>query len=330
VYCRLATALWLSSEYDLAFDATTQALVIAGNENHIVLKMEASHTLGMVHHARGNFAQASRLYTQLLAGIEKKHESFLSVFFRTFMASSLAFMGDFKMALRLFAEGVSIADTVKHPYAQTMIREEMGFCYLVMGDPAAAIKVLEEATEICYEYDVVTMKPALAGRLAHAFSEVGRIEEAIALVDSAFDEETFRRGGRYALIYLLLAQSNVQLRAGFPEDAISSAKEVEKLTGASGEQAFNAYALLALGNAYSACEELNVLFAEAAFLQARSVATQKDMKPLMAQCCLSLGRLLTVSGRREQAEAELIEASRRFRELKLNHLAQQASEVLPD
>lgn len=325
VYSQLATALWLSGEHDLSYDASQQALTIAKSENNEILKMAATHNLGMVHHAHANYAEAIHLYSELLSGMS---EDFVSVFYRTFMASCLTYVGDFQHALRLFTEGITIADKVNHPYSQTIIREELGFCHLLMGESQKAAAVLEEAMEICHEYDVITMRPALSARLAHALSEAGRLGEAVLLLEEALGEQTFMKAGQYAIIYLLLAKANVHLRDGKAKYAIATAIKVEDMTRRSGEHGFNAYALAVLGDAHALAGGPNLLDAEAAFQQARSVGGQRGMRPLVAQCCLSLGRLYAGSDRWQQAEHELTEAAGRFKELGLTNLEKRVSEVL--
>ncbi len=325
VYSQLATGLWMASQHDLAFQAARDAHRLAEAQGNFSLVKAALHNMGMVHHAHGNFDKAIETFEALVAEFVGERErqrfgwvGYPCVFCRTFLASSLTFVGRFNDALRRFDEGIRMADELDHPYSRSIIREELAYCHLLMGRSDLAVQVLREAQEICDTHDVKTMVPALAGRMASALAHAGRAQEGVELAERHLDLQTFRLGGRYAHNFLLLGKAEANLSAGKLLPALDAARELQTMTKNSSEHAYAAGALLVLGCVFTELGRDRWLEAESALENARSMARQRGMRPLEANCSLSLGDLFDRGSRWPEAELELRRAATIFDELHLD------------
>src|SRR5438270_9551755 len=139
IYSQLATTLWMAGRHDLARASADKALVLAQGHHIFALRKSAMHNLGMVLHARADFAGAIEIHRVLAdeftGDLERKRfgwAGYPSVMCRTFLASSLTFVGEFDEAFGVFAEGRRIADELEHPYSRAIVQEELGYWFLTM------------------------------------------------------------------------------------------------------------------------------------------------------------------------------------------------------
>ena len=334
-FSQLATGLWMSSQHDLALGAAREAYALAVKLDNYSLIKAALHNMGMVYHAHANFDQAIETLEQLVQDFSGERErqrfgwvGYPCVFCRTFLASSYTFVGRFSDAIRIFEEGKRLADDLDHPYSRSIVREEFAFCYLLMGRHGDALTELSEAREITDIYDVKTMVPAIAGRLASALVAEGRAEEAVELSDSNLNAATQKLGGRYAHNFLLLGQAAAHLAIDRAEEALLAAKEVEFITRTSSEHAYNVCALHILGSIYARLGPDKYLDAESAFENGKTRAHDLGMKPLEAMCSQGLGELFVSANQVPQAEIELRAAANLFGELGLPHRVEEVEAAL--
>ena len=64
--------------------------------------------------------------------------------------------------------------------------------------------------------------------------------------------------------------------------------------------------------------------AEESYCQARALATELGMRPLVAHCHLGLGKLYRRTGQREQAHEHLTTATAMYREMEMGFWLEQA------
>lgn len=332
VYSQSATYYWLAGKYDQALQAAEKGLTIA-NENHDHgLRMRTEYNLALIHHAFGNFQQSVDLLHGLIERIpedaKRKRYGWIgnpSVFCLIFLGSSLAFQGRFAEATIRFQEGIDLADEVAHPYSQTLIREELGYLHLMMGEPELAFTVLEEARRLCENNDVSIMKAPLAARLAEALCGIGEVKKAEELITDAFARKLYRNAGTYALDYMYLALAQVQRKLQQVDAALESAKKGEEITRQSKQHAHNVLALIELGECYLESDAVDD--AERVISRASAKAQELGMQPLVARCNYLLGRLKTGRNRDEEAAKDLAKAGLEFKTLGMKSLAKQCLEL---
>ena len=105
------------------------------------------------------------------------------------------------------------------------------------------------------------------------------------------------------------------LLAGRVEDARACADRAVMLTRQRGERGDEAWALRLLGEIASHPDRLDVATAEAHFGAAMALASERDMRPLVAHCRFGLGTLYGRTGDRARAQEHLTAATRMYREM---------------
>jgi tetratricopeptide (TPR) repeat protein len=102
-------------------------------------------------------------------------------------ASALVYTmsGDYKAAIEAAQECYQIAQSIENVYNQGAIKEHIAYAYRELGEFAMMLQSLEESADIC---EAASTSGALAeAGLALAYSEVGLIENGLALIRRAFD-----------------------------------------------------------------------------------------------------------------------------------------------
>ena len=101
------------------------------------------------------------------------------------------------------------------------------------------------------------------------------------------------------------------------EEAHTLAERVLALAHERQERGNQAYALRLLGDIAARREPPERDQAEASYRQARALAEERGMRPLVAHCHLGLGSLSLKLGRREQARTDLSQALELFRAMQM-------------
>jgi class 3 adenylate cyclase/tetratricopeptide (TPR) repeat protein len=337
VYCALTVALWMAGEHTRAMAAGELALAAVQELGSPPLEIGARFSLGMVHHAFGNFAQSAAIHRELLEGFPPEMErerlgwvGYPSVLIRTFLAGALVDTGEFDEAERHVREGCRIADELGHPYSRAMICGVAGHLRIERNDAAGAAALLEPILALCREEEVWAMVPAIAARLGWAQARCGRVAEALAAVEPALQPAIYRRGGQYTWIYLFLAAGEVYLAAGRHAEALAHAAEAERLARANQEAAHLARALKLRGDVLApSAAPGDEEAAASSYLEALALAEPRGMRPLVAQCQLGLGELHLAHGRPRRAEPHLDRAAELYRDLGLAAGRARALRALP-
>ena len=117
----------------------------------------------------------------------------------SWLASSLASLGDFTRAMAYAGEALRVAEATGDPQNLAEALDALGESHLQRWEPEKAIEAYERALEICRTWHLRTRLPGLYGALAMAYERVGRTAEAIALsTDAKAEDEALGRTGRRA------------------------------------------------------------------------------------------------------------------------------------
>jgi tetratricopeptide (TPR) repeat protein len=139
--------------------------------------------------------------------------------------------------------------------------------------------------------------------LGHVYARSGRIEEGISLLQQALtDYESAGIGYLHSLSVEQLGEA--YLLAGQVKNARACADRAVVLARGRGEHGYEAWALHLLGDIASHHDCLDVAAAEAHYGAAMTLASELEMRPLVAHCHFGLGRLYGRTGKREQAHQE--------------------------
>jgi tetratricopeptide (TPR) repeat protein len=118
------------------------------------------------------------------------------------------------------------------------------------------------------------------------------------------------------------------LLAGRPDEAMTQAQHALKLSRVHREQGHQAYALRLLGEILAWREPPAGEQAEVHYHQARALAEELGMRPLLAHCHRGLGTLHAKAGRQEQARTELSTAIELYRGMDMTFWLPQAEATL--
>jgi tetratricopeptide (TPR) repeat protein len=126
----------------------------------------------------------------------------------------------------------------------------------------------------------------------------------------------------------LVDLGNAYMAAGRLGDARASADRALALTREQGQRGHETHALRLLGEIASRGDPLDAQTAEGYYRQALALATELEMRPLVAHCHLSLGRLYRRTGDRAKGDDSVATAITMYREMDMGFWLEQAEAAL--
>jgi class 3 adenylate cyclase/tetratricopeptide (TPR) repeat protein len=329
----LSVHLSLMGPHDQAIAAAQRALTLATACGDVVLHALANQYLGLAYLAR-DYRRASDCFRQTVASFDgaRRHERFgqailPAVCSRAWLVWCHAELGTFTEGNTLGNEGLQLAEMADHLASLMVASWGIGLLYLRQGDLSRAIPRLERAVDICQEADLTVWFPWIAVALGAAYTLGGRVADAVPLLTRAMEQSTAMELVCYqALCQLTLGEA--QLLAGRLEDAQALAERALTLAREYQERGSQAYTLRLLGDIAARREPPESDQAEAHYRQALALAEALGMRPLVAHCHLSLGKLYAQSGRCSEARAELSTAIGLYRAMEMTFWLPQAEAAL--
>ena len=255
--------------------------------------------------------------------------SHLAVHVRSCIAWSLSELGDFVTALEYTGESVRVADEIGVIGNRMGARLYFGMVCNRKGEYEQAVPLLERAYELMEMANlrVGTGFNGLTGSLGTAYLRVGRVSEAIPLLEQGRAQSLAQQ----AISDLFIgapALAEAYLIVGRPEAALEVAQEAVDLASEQGKRGFLGWQLLALAEVEAGREPADLDAAEARFQEAFAIAQALEMRPLLARCHLGLGTLYRQAGRLDEARTEMSTAVAMFREMEMTYWLPEA-EVEP-
>ncbi len=227
--------------------------------------------------------------------------------------------GEFDRAAELGREALRIAEAVDGPVSVTVIRHGVARVHQLQGALRAAMEVLEPGLRVAENIEAPAVSRWLQACLALVYAQAGRCDEAIPLAEMARDQGSAELSAWLGEVYLL---------AGRHADAAGAAQHALDLACRHRERGHEARALRLLGEIAARAEPPDVAVAEARYGQARALAAELGMRPLVAHCHLGLGTLHAKLGRTEDARTELIAAAELYRAMEMPFWLERADTVL--
>ena len=177
------------------------------------------------------------------------------------------------------------------PYACGAAYWLLGFVYLRQGCLEPAITQFEKCLNLSRTADIPVLLVQMAGQLRYAYVLAGRVTEAIAVLEEGRDLGDSSRNmvwGPLAHVHLAEAYA----LAGRFDDALQTGRHAIELTQQCKERSYEAWARYVLGNVHALRRTAaDGQFARAAYRGSLEIATELQMRPLIAQCHLALGSL---------------------------------------
>jgi tetratricopeptide (TPR) repeat protein len=156
----------------------------------------------------------------------------------------------------------------------------IGYATLRRGRPAAAVSALEAGLALTREWGIGLWLPTVAASLGAAYVAVGRVNEAVRVLEEAVEQERrMKRVGSHSA--RLVALSEAYLAADRPHDAGATSARALELARAHGERGYEAAALRALAAVDAATGQLDA--ARARYADAIALARALELAPLAAR-----------------------------------------------
>jgi class 3 adenylate cyclase/tetratricopeptide (TPR) repeat protein len=326
----MANVLRQTGDHDGAMAAGRHALEIAAALGESALQVQASHILGMVYYAIGDFGRAAELLRRNVEAADRESSTPSTVYriqSRAWLALTLSALGAFPEGRRHAEEALRLATLEGRGDAPMIAHSNLGDLYLAQGDLEHAIRVFDRGLALCRASGNLTQLRVIMAGLGYAYALQGRLAEGRALLEES-NSESIRTGARRAVHWAWL--SEVCRLAGRSDEAWQHARQALDLARQRKERANEARVLRQLGAVQAHATPPDAAQAEAHYQQALALAEALGMRPLIAHCHFGLGTLYTKIGRREQARAELSAAIELYRAMEMTFWLPQAEAALAD
>jgi class 3 adenylate cyclase/tetratricopeptide (TPR) repeat protein len=314
-------AAWWMGDHEHAIRTAQRelgAVPLSGPSWRIPLAVAMNLRLGQAHHSLGQYSRAVdalRKNVELLADL--LHDPCFmaglpSVFSRAWLGYCLAERGEFGEAQAIGEEAIRIAEAGDPGFSLVVACAGLGNVCVTKGDFARAVAVLEPGLPREPEEVIARVWPFLASALGAAYTHLGRVGEALPLLEEAVERAAaIKLKANHSLRLARLAEAHVG--AGRPEAAFPLAAQALDLAQEHRERGYEAHALrllaaIDLDRQIPAFER-----AEEGYRKALALAEELGMRPLQAHCHRGLGRLYQRRGNPEVAAAELAAARDLFR-----------------
>jgi DNA-binding winged helix-turn-helix (wHTH) protein/class 3 adenylate cyclase/tetratricopeptide (TPR) repeat protein len=329
---QLAMAQWIQGDHVAAAGSARFVLEHAQRSDDVPLQIFGKHTLANAEHGQGRLKEAISLHRQVIDalaqhGLENQRLGWAglpSVMSRAFLGWFLIEAGQFDDARREIEAGCALADAVKQPYSHVLIHAGEGLYHLRRGYPERAVPILEPTLKLCQR--VFTMEAMLAGWLGTALVQTGRPADALAVTQGSFRRRAHLAGGMYTWFYLFKAIGEAHAALGDAGEALAWADKAIQVTRDAQESLHYAQGLKSRGDIRLQLS----LRTEAAvddLEEARQIAEQRGLLPLVAECDLSLARALGRLGRSAQARRLASRAAQAFLALGLERRVAEAESL---
>ena len=306
--------------YDQAVEAAQRARSLATTAGDGALQAWATCRLGQIAYFLGDYARAIDCFREVIASPPAQTQAVgtwlvLPAHARSWLVYCLTQRGEFDEGLALGTEAVRIAESGAFPTSQCAAYASLADAFLVRGAFPSAITLLERGLDICRRWHNLDWFPEYAASLGLAYAQVGRLAEALPLLEQAVVQEATMGGGHRAIG--LTALSHGYWLAGRLEAARTQAERALSLARERQERGFQAWALRLLGEIAAHDTPPKIEPARAAYQQALALAEELSMRPLQAHCHGGLGILYRQIGHVEQARDELSKAIDMYREMEM-------------
>ncbi len=329
------TNLIASGDAASAFALGERALELADQVGERDLQAFARDTVGTVCVHAGNLRRAVSLFRWNIETLgsslapDRFSSALPSAYARAWAARSLAELGEFTEARVLATESVRLAETSDHPFTLIIGWWAAGWVDLIRGVFTDAIRALEHGLALSRKWSVVLYLSTLISGLARAYAGAGRREDADALLaelQRAFDEKEEIVA---AQPQAWLALASVHLEAGRLEVACETARTaLDKLRVSGAARGVEGHLLHVLGETAVRRDPPEFAEAERRFAEARALANQLEMRPLVAHCHLGLGTLYRHTGDHAKACEHLSTATTMYREMDMGFWLEKAETEL--
>jgi class 3 adenylate cyclase/tetratricopeptide (TPR) repeat protein len=326
----LGDRMRLMGEFDRAIDYFEQALGIVAELEDPGLQAALRFTLGMTHHVLGDYRQAVTFFRETLTVLDDDRVRERSGRHANpapqacgHLARSLAELGEFPEAIRAGEAAVRMVDSATSPFSVAQVHLGVGAALLLRGAFGDAVARLEQGLALCELRELGILFAATAAHLALAYARSERLADSLRLLDrevvpASIAEYWAGTPRRFILLgEACLLTGRADEAARLTEAALAWARQYHQR----GDQAL---ALHLIGEIASRAELAAAEQAGDSYREARALAEELGMRPLVAHCHFGLGKLHKRTGNQQQAQEHLTTATTMYREMDMRFWLEQA------
>ena len=329
-----AGQLWWRGEYEHAIRTSERDLQVAASFSNFSMRVIGSCRLAQAHHAVGNYERAADIFRQVLAALQgdlarERFEmaALPSVWARSWLAWTLAELGEFDEGAAVGEEGLAIALSAEHVYSRFQAFFGLGILHLIRGRPESAIPPLEQGVVLARVENVSFFLPFITAPLGAAYALAGRVDAGIGLLEQAIEQAGSM--GLVATQSLRLAWlAEAHLMAGRLEPARNHAQRALQLAEDRRERGRVADVQRLLADIEAKKADSDGSAAATAYRGALEAAQTLQMRPVVARCLLGLGCLSRRMGRRDDGRRDVADALAQFSAMGMTLWVQRARAAL--
>jgi tetratricopeptide (TPR) repeat protein len=204
---------------------------------------------------------------------------------RAWLAIAHANLGRFVEGIAEGETAVRVAESEDRPHSLIAAHTVLGAVCLERGDCFRAILLLERALALSCTWSLSEWTSGVTSSLGYAYVLVGRAAEALPLLadDAATEEPIGAVGGEARR---LAYRGAGRLAIGNRAEALGDARRALEIATTRRERGNEAWALQLLGDLAAGEELPEVETADLRYREARALADERGMRPLVARCHL--------------------------------------------
>jgi tetratricopeptide (TPR) repeat protein len=328
VLAQMAHVRRITGDADGAVAMGRQALALATALGDRALQGQASHRLGQIYHAIGEFGRAAEVLRGNVEAAARESgtpSTDVRKQSQAWLALTLSTLGAFAESRRHGEEALRLATLAGRGVTPIIANGCLGHVYLTQGDLEPAIRVLEQGLALGRASGNRDWGRGIMASLGFAYALQGRLAEGRALLEEGIRED-IRTGAQHASRVAWL--SEVCRLAGRGEEAWQHARQALDLARQLKERGNEALALHQLGVVQAHADPPDTEQAEAHYQQALALAEELGMRPLQAHCHRGLGTLYANTGQWEQAHTALSTAVALYRAMAMSFWLPQTEATL--
>ena len=294
------------------------------------LQIVAQYYLVTARHIAGDYRGTEHFGRRLVQSLEGHPARerfgvaiFPAVMCRVWLAFALSERGLFEEGDAHGHEAIRLAEALDSPYSLGWALLGLAHLQSARGELRQAAGLFERAVAQCRDWSFTLLSPMAMAPHGHVYAWSGRLEEGISWLQQALTAyESAGIGWRHSISVAQLGEA--YLLADRAEDARVCADRAVKLARERGERGYEAWSLRLLGEIASHHCRPDVATAEAHYGASMALASELEMRPLVAHCHLGLGTLYRCTGKREQVHEHLTTATTMYREMDMKFWLQKA------
>jgi len=302
---------------------------IAERLGDVPLQIAAQYYLAAGSKLSGDYRRTVDVFRKLMQSLDDQRTRqrfrlavFPAVMARATFARALAERGVFDEGDAHGQEAIRIAEALDHPFSVVVGCLDLAYLKSVRGQLSEAARLLERAVAQCREWNITSHAPIVMASLGHVYARSGRIAEGVSCLQQALtDYESGGIGHHHSLSVEQLGEA--YLLADQLDNARACADRAVMLARGRGERGDEAWALRLLGDVTTHRARPDGATAAAHYGTAMTLASELEMRPLVAHCHFGLGRLYRRTGKPEQAQEHLTTAAAMYGEMSMTYWLEQ-------